>query len=276
MRGDLVRDHRHRLLAERDRAEPPRRAGSAGQRAGIDGDLLAGLDAIGKVRLDLGEVDRGREHDAALRGAADDLGHRQERLPRQRRGRIDIGAAAVGEQERARRGAAILGEPLRIGERQNRADRRHRSRLPAPTHPPLRDLRPAPRHAAGLLGAARAVAAQRVEPVAQVDIIAAEAALGEHRGDLGGDAAGAFAAGIDHHAREPRRQRQAVERLALGGDAAGAVDGAEVGEQRARLAERGAPAADRGTRAWPGSATPHWARSSTSEERSAARISGWP
>ena len=57
---------------------------------------------------------------------ADDLGDRQERLPRQWRGRIDVGTPAVGEEERARSGAAILREPLGIGQRQNRADRTDR------------------------------------------------------------------------------------------------------------------------------------------------------
>ena len=164
----------------------------------------------------------------------------------------------------------------RRGRESRRSTRSRRVIPPARSRPSrLRALRPPPRHAAGLVGAAGAVPAQPVEPVAQIDVIAAEAALGQHGGDLGRHAAGAFAAGIEHHARQPRRQRQPVERLALGGDAAGTVDGAEIGEQRARLAERG-----RRRRVekhqLAGSATPHWARSSTSEERSAARISGWP
>ena len=46
--------------------------------------------------------DRRGEHDAALRGAAGKLGDGEERLARQRRGRIDLRAAAVGQQERAR------------------------------------------------------------------------------------------------------------------------------------------------------------------------------
>ena len=72
----------------------------------------------------------------------------------------------------------------------------------------------------------------------EIDVVAAEAALGEHGGDLGRRTRGAFAGGVDHHAGEARRQRQRVERLALRGDAAVAVDRAEVGKQALRLGER--------------------------------------
>ena len=56
--------------------------------------------------------------------------------------------------------------------------------------PPLRSVRrtrsgssPPLHHRARLLGAARAVAAELIEPVAQIDIVAAQPAFGEHRGD---------------------------------------------------------------------------------------------
>ena len=49
----------------------------------------------------------------------------------------------------------------------------------------------------------------------QVDVVAAEPALGQHRRDVGGERARAFARRIDHHAGEPRRQRQAAQRLAF-------------------------------------------------------------
>ena len=64
--------------------------------------------------------DRRRQQDAALRGGAGDLADREKRLARQRRRRIDVGAAAVGEQERAAR-AAALGDAVGIGEREERA-----------------------------------------------------------------------------------------------------------------------------------------------------------
>ena len=44
--------------------------------------------------------------------------------------------------------------------------------------------------------------------------------------------------GIDHHAGEPRRQRQPPQMSPFVGDAAVAVDGAELGEQRLRLGKR--------------------------------------
>ncbi len=79
---------------------------------------------------------------------------------------------------------------------------------------------------------------------------------------------------IDHHAREPRRQRQLPQRPALVGDAAVAVDRAELAQQRARLRPAPRAAADRGRRASPDRSTPQCARSSTRPTRSAARISG--
>ena len=112
-------------------------------------------------------------------------------------------------------------------------------------------LGPAFGHAAGFLGAGGAVAAQAVDAVAQVDIVAAEAALGQHGGDLGGDAAGALPARIDHHAGKPRRQRQAVEELALRRDAAGGVDSAEIGQQLLGFVERGRGRRNRETPAGP-------------------------
>ncbi len=76
-------------------------------------------------------------------------------------------------------------------------------------------MRPPLHHRARVLGAARAVAAELIEPVAQIGIVAAEPALGEHGGDLRRQIAGAFSRGIDHHAREPRRQRQRAQACGL-------------------------------------------------------------
>ena len=63
----------------------------------------------------------GGEPDAALRSGAGDLGNGEKRLARQRRCRIDIDAAAIGQKKRATR-AAILRDAVGIGESQNRAD----------------------------------------------------------------------------------------------------------------------------------------------------------
>ena len=75
---------------------------------------------------------------------------------------------------------------------------------------------------------------------AQVDVVAAEPALGDQRGDLRGMQCGAMlAAASTTMRREPRRQRQPPQVSPFVGDAAVAVDGAEFGEERLCLGERG-------------------------------------
>ena len=114
--------NRHRLLAEDDGAKPPAVAAAQRQARGIEGDVLAGNDAIGKMRLDFIKRDwRGREN-AALRGAAGEFGHRQEWLARERGGGIEIGAAAVRQQKRTGGAAAVFGDAFRKGQRDQRAD----------------------------------------------------------------------------------------------------------------------------------------------------------
>src|SRR5262249_21386427 len=108
-----------RLLAQRNGAETAPAARAQPQRPGIAGDLLAGLDAVVEAGLDVGEVDRRCQRDPALRRAADQFGHGEERLPRQRRGWIDIRAAAVGEEECPGRCTAVLRDSLRVGERED-------------------------------------------------------------------------------------------------------------------------------------------------------------
>ena len=83
--------------------------------AGVEGDLVAALDPVGEALLDLGERDRRGQQDAALRRRAGQFGHGEKRLARQRRCRIDIGAAAIGQQERAvrRRGSWRCGRDRR-------------------------------------------------------------------------------------------------------------------------------------------------------------------
>ena len=104
------------LLGERDRAEPAqlrRRAGSRsrrrtrsrrGSRCGRRNRASISASVIGAAS---------RMRPCAAR--AGDLGDREKRLARQRRGRIDVRAAAVGEQERAaaRRGSWRCGRDRR-------------------------------------------------------------------------------------------------------------------------------------------------------------------
>ena len=78
---------RHRLLGQRERAEPAVAARAQARGRLIEGDLLARVDAFGEARLDLGERDRRGEQDAARGGAAGNLGHGEKWLARQRRRR---------------------------------------------------------------------------------------------------------------------------------------------------------------------------------------------
>ena len=65
--------------------------------------------------------------------------------------------------------------------------------------------RPAPGERARAVGALRAVAAKRIEPDLEVDIVAAKPALGQDSGDLGGGVAHAQGLRIHDHPRQPRR-----------------------------------------------------------------------
>jgi len=96
------------------------------------------------------------------------------------------------------------------------------------------------RQAPRVLGARRAVAAEILDPLRQVDCVAAEAAFGEDDGEFGGERRRADARRGDQHARQPRRQRQAGDGLAFVADLAVGVERAERSKQRARLLERGA------------------------------------
>ena len=46
---------------------------------------------------------------------------------------------------------------------------------------------------------------QRVDTVGEIDVVAAETALGENDGDFGSKFGFAEVGGIDHHARQARR-----------------------------------------------------------------------
>ena len=69
----------------------------------------------------------------------------------------------------------------------------------------------------------------------QVRVVPAEAAFADQDGDLGGRQRGPLGCGVDHHAGEPRRQRQPPQFPPFLGDAAIRVDGAEFNEQHLRL-----------------------------------------
>ena len=224
--------------------------------------VVAVFDPVGEARLDLVERDRRRQHDAARRRRAGQFGDREERLARQRRGRIDIAAAAVGEQKCAA-AAAVLGDAVGIGEREQRPHPPLRRSRASSSSPPASAVHGSGEASAHRFAMARASSARRERSRRnwssrwpRSTIVAAEPALGQHGGDLGGQRAGAFGRGIDHHAREPRRQRQRAQLAAFVGDAALGIERAELAEQRARLGKRGRAAADRGRRACPDRARP--------------------
>ena len=104
----------------------------------------------------------------------------------------------------------------------------------------LRPLRQPARQASRVVGARRAVATEGLEPGRKIDRIAAKPAFGQHDGDFARDSSFTCAGGVDHHARETRRQRKARDRAALVGDAPVAVEGADLRQERAGFLERGA------------------------------------
>src|SRR6476469_7299465 len=99
--------------------------------------------------------------------------------------RIEVGASAIGEEEMAE-GVARLADAVRKGERQQTRYRhlltRHVltrlwRRMTCARHPS-----PAGRQLSHVAGAARAVAAEAVQPIGEIDIVAAKSALDHHRG----------------------------------------------------------------------------------------------
>ena len=186
-------------------------------------------------------------------GGAGQLGDGEKRLARQRRRRIDIAAAAIGQQERAvrRRGSWRCGRDRRAKQdragRQIATCRRVAAGVIAPSASPCA-AHPR-RGASGRGGTGRADAPRSTSspPSPRSDRIAAMSAARWPA---------PCRRGIDHHAGEPRRQRQLPQLAALVGDAALRVDGAKLGEQRPRLGQRAAAAADRGRRACPDRSRP--------------------
>jgi hypothetical protein len=85
------------------------------------------------------------------------------------------------------------------------------------------------------LAALRTIAPQAVEPMLEIDIVAAEPALGKKRCEQSRALALALRRRSDHHAREARRQRQIAQRTAFRRDATFCVEGAEFAQQSASL-----------------------------------------
>src|SRR6202043_160125 len=78
-RGLLAGRDWHRLLDKHDGAKPSASAATQRKASRIENNFVARGDAIGKVCFNLGERDRRGGEDAALRSAAGEFGHRQEK-----------------------------------------------------------------------------------------------------------------------------------------------------------------------------------------------------
>jgi len=91
----VVRLDAHRPIDQRDRTQPAQLAPAQARARRVERDLVAGLDAVTELCLDLVERKLRRQQDAPLRRGAGDLGYRKKRLARQRRRWIDVGAAST-------------------------------------------------------------------------------------------------------------------------------------------------------------------------------------
>ena len=232
----LVGEDRDGPLAEHDGAEPAAVAAAQRKPRSVESNLCARSDASGKMRLDFGKCNRRGRKDAALRSAAGEFGHRQEWLAGERQGGIEIGAAAVRQQKRVGAGAAVFGNALRKSEGDQGADAYVSS--PAYGGGDRPHLRPTRRHSARFARARRAIAAERSKSLTHIDIVAAETALADQRGQFGREGALVRALRVDHHARQARRQRQAAQLPAFVGDTSGRVDSAERNKKRVGFGER--------------------------------------
>src|SRR5207237_6254576 len=97
---------------------------------------------------------------------------------------------------------------------------------------------PALRETAGAGGARRAVAAELIEAVVEIDAVATEATLGQDGGDVGGLRTSAGTIRIHDHARQPRRQRERAQAFSFRGDPAVTIERTEFAEQAVGLLQR--------------------------------------
>ncbi|HXN43219.1 MAG TPA: hypothetical protein VN917_03145, partial [Xanthobacteraceae bacterium] len=116
-----IRLDRDRLVRDHERAQASDFPAAQARGRSIERHRVARFDAIAADRFDLGERERRRQQDSALRRAAGKLADGEKKLTRERQGRIDMGAAAVGEQKGAAARGPALGDPIRIRDRQNGA-----------------------------------------------------------------------------------------------------------------------------------------------------------
>ncbi|HMK66961.1 MAG TPA: hypothetical protein VK433_00330, partial [Stellaceae bacterium] len=187
------------------------------------------------MSFDLGLRDRRRQQHAAARGGPGQLADRDIGRARQRRGLLDRGAAAIGEHKAAI--AAISGDTIGKGKSEHHPGGDVLSLLSRSCRCDLG--RPTARHISRACGALGAVAAKLIEPGIEIDAVAAKPALGEDGRDIGRSFTLTECMGVDDHAREPRRQRQRAQPLALRRDATVGVERAELAQQAPGLFQRG-------------------------------------
>ncbi len=82
------------------------------------------------------------------------------------------------------------------------------------------------------------VTAKALDPLTQVEIIAAETPLGQYDRHVGGKWRRAKRSAIKHHAREPRRQRQRPQAVSRIGDATVVIDCPQFAQQNFGFGER--------------------------------------
>ncbi len=173
------------------------------------------------------------QQDAVAGLAAAQLAHGQPGLAGQGVGRLQIDPAPAGQLIFAGL-APRPGHPLRIGlgQQQGVVQRRGAGRPAGAAGPALRQRASIPRPW-------RAVAVETLQPVAQVDIAAAQALLAEHGGDLRAPRGLAGGGGPHHHVGQARGQRHVGQGPAMGGQAALPVQGLQAIEQDPGLGEGG-------------------------------------
>ena len=139
------------------------------------------------------------KQNAPIGSSARELSDRNVGCSGERSALLNGRTATIGEHKAAV--AAILRHTIRKGERKHGASGklillRRRHHLSSPTLSQLPRAR----------SARRAVAAELVEAMVEIDTVASETAFGENGGNFGGVLAVTEARGIHDHAREARRQ----------------------------------------------------------------------
>ena len=197
----------------------------------LDLQPVLGDQSVGEGLAQRRLVERRGQQDAITGGAAAQFADGDPLFAGQHVGGLNMGATTGGQLELAVR-ATRLRDPFgeSLGQQQGLVERRLFGRR-------SRALRPAFGQLACIAGAGTAIAVEGFETVAEVHIPAAETALGQQGGDLRRQQRLPPGCAAHDHVRQPGRQRQAGERLAVGGQGALPVQRLQPDQQRPRLVE---------------------------------------